>query len=464
MKKENALLGVFGIVIVCLLIMPGTVSGTSYQQAIAGDNTEDPGGDAYHPQDDSFGDEVVSVYTKERYDPVYGRNVYNIRIGYSYNNGANWQNYEWVSYDASVEQDFADIHVVFDWTEPPNERIKLIAVWQERPYNGNGPWVIKGCVRDDISQFGQWGQSFQISSSSDNYNNIYPKVDFVSMGAPDPGTFYTVVWQRYYSNYGTYGIKMNSFLKDSFTESWRVAGPQDIACPTSSNENYRHPAVACNYLSGGDAEVHIAYDALESSTHRVRVESGYISGFANPGNQVYVRYNGLVTDLDTDSTDSEIGYPDVASSGPGGGPGHSDPNRQSGSAVVSVVWHHVENGWDKVKCAISMNSGSSYVIYTVESTYGPTTSASLRCVAVAQDESNGNQISILWTDDTDIMFRYYIYSGGSYNLQPRIDWTNSGATDDFVDVSVFSPAGYLFTYSHGVYQEDMQKVYYAREP
>lgn len=467
LKKENAFLGVFGIVIVCLLIMPGTVSGTSYQQAIAGVNTEDPGGVAYHPQDDSFGDEVVSVYTKEKYDYYVGRNVYNIRIGYSYNNGANWQNFEWVSYDASVEQDFADIHVVYDWTEPMStDRIKLVAVWQERPFDGSGPWVIKARIRDGISQFGQWGSSFQISSSSDNNKNIYPKVDTVSMGAPDPGTFFAVVWQRYYSNYGTYGIKMNSFFKDSFIEGWMLIGPQDIACPTSSNQNYRHPAVACNRISGGDAEVHIAYDAYESSSHRVRVESGYIDGFPNPGNHIYVRYNGVVTDLDTDSTDIEIGYPDVASSGNGGGPSH--PAVTIGNALVVVVWHHVENGWDKVKYAASGNSGLVYTTrYTVTWSSGPTTSALLRCVAVAVDEQSISQVSVVWTDDSDIFFDKNVYDPNTmtwYWLPSPEQWTNSGIVDEFVDVSIYSPAVYTLTYSHVVWERASQTIYYARDP
>ncbi|MBN1540343.1 MAG: hypothetical protein JW939_09385 [Candidatus Thermoplasmatota archaeon] len=426
---------IMNIVIILSLMLPQLVLAKSNENAIMGVDSEDPGGDALHPADDSHASLVVCVASK--YNSV--TDEFNIRFIYSANDGVNWQGYEWVS-ASSNQQDYPDVRIMLEGSE---NRILIIAVWQER-IDANSPWQIKACTKY-YSPSENWGSVIDISENEDLNDNIYPKIDTLRTGegyGQNYHHYWNIVWQRMDDCYN-WEIKM-------YTSYYTDGGPtiQINTIISGSPGSYRHPAVACTYISGGDCEVHIVYDAYLSSMNYVQVQSGWVSS-----NATYTRYNVGPYDLDNDSNDSEIGYPDITCSGPGGGPGH--PNVQTGQGTVWIVWHHADEN-NEVKYAYSDDSlNSSPTVYTINTTNGPSTSAILRCVAIAMLEDSTLPVSIVWTDDSDI----YFVTSGNWNVTEQ--WTSTEETDLHVDVSVISIDP---TYSHVVWQRDDKTVFYARDP
>ncbi len=302
---------------------------------------------------------------------------------------------------------------------------------------------------------GIWGGLegvIDISDTQDNNDNIYPKIDIMTLGGDgqDYYCYWNIVWQREDdSNY--WGIKLYSRYYTSGNPTENV---NDII--GGSPSNYRHPAVACNWISGNTCEVHIVYDAHISSLHYVQVQSGWVNT-----NAVYTKYNIGPWNLDSDGDDSYIGYPDIVSTGPGGGPGHPNPLGQSGGADVWVVWHHVNNGNKVMHCHVSdsLNTNPSNRTYTLSSANGPSTSAILRCVAVAMNEPHTSPVSAVWTDGSDVYFATATSPTFSWGIE---QWTSTEETDIHVDVSVSTPSA--TTYSHVVWQRDQQTIYYAQDP
>ncbi len=418
--------------IAMLLSLQSTVIAKSNEQAIMGEDSEDPYGDAFHPANDAHAAIVVCVATK--YNSQTSTN--NIRFCYSANNGTSWQGYEWIA-SGYNEQDYSDVHCIAEQTY-----LRIIAVWQER-VDENSPWQIKASTR--LYNSGNWNSpAIDISDTEDLNDNIYPKIDTYRTLMDEQLRFYwNIVWQREDDD-NNWQIKM-------YTRYYTSGSPTEYIndIMSGSQSSYRHPAVACTGISGGDCEVHITYDAYFSSTHYVYVISGWVST-----NSVFTQYNFGPRSLDSDSTDSEIGYPDITSSGNGGGSGH--PSQSTGSAHVWIVWHHVL-ATDRIYRVSSTDSlGSDPVSSkTIVSTSGPSTSAALRCVAVAILESTTSPITIIWTDDTDI---YFVKSTNWNNVE---QWTSTEATDKHVDVSVIEDDR---IYSHVVWQRDEQTIYYARDP
>mgnify|MGYP006285040403 CR=1 FL=1 len=461
MKPPKWVFGLFGMAIILLLLIPSAVNAKSCERAVAGIYGEDPiGREAFHPEICSYGSYVVMTYTMETNQPnPYGAgNVYNIRIAFSFNSGATWSHFEWVSYNIHVNQDYSDVRIFMDHTI---DQIRIVVTWQEKPIDGSGPWEIKARERNNPTIWGTWGSVYQVSDSSDNRDNIYPKIDTLST---DNGviacTYWPIVWQRNYPT-NTYGIKLNIFFIDSqqLIGGFRLQ-PQDVAVPASSNYNYRHPAIASNYISNADAELHIVYDATISTglnSHQIRVESGYVNHFVNVPNQIYTPYthNPNPQIISSASMDINIGFPDIASCGPGGGGGHPV---NPGQAHIALVWRGVNNG-NRVYLVESTDSGVNYgSTQTVSSNGAPD---SLRSVAVAIDEQFNNQISVVYTNGNDIWFRKKV-NNNPWAWIAEEQWTNDGNTDDFVDVYIRKPSG--TTFSHVCWQESIQTVWYARDP
>ena len=424
------------IAIAMFLILPQTVVGKSNEQAIIGAYSEDTGGYAKHPADDSSGALVVVVASKYNSET----DAYNIRFGYSANSGVSWQGFEWVA-SSPNEQDHPDVRILHE----NGDTTRIIVVWQERT-DENNPWKIKASTKS-YSQ-GSWGTVIDISDIYDQNDNMYPKID-VSLGGSGGGQgyyhYWNIVWQRE-DDSNNWGVKMYSRYYTSGNPTEHI---NDIV--SGSPGSYRHPAITCTLISGGDCEVHIVYDAYISSTHYVQVQSGWVST-----NAVYTKYNNGPYNLDSDSFDSHIGFPDITCSGPGGGSGHPS---QSGNADVWIVWHHVENSNNKVKRAYSNDSlGSVPSVVPITTSNGPSTSAALRCVAVAMLESGSSPIAVVWTDDSDI---YYVRSS-NWTVQ---HWTSTNNTDIHVDVSITSISYPPYTnYAHVVWQRNVQTIYYARDP
>jgi hypothetical protein len=187
----------------------------------------------------------------------------------------------------------------------------------------------------------------------------------------------------------------------------------------------------------------------------VQVQSGYVNT-----NAVYNQYTSGPWNLAWDDDDSNIGYPDIASAGPGGHE-YSHPNGLEGQATVWIIWHHVYDG-NLVNLTYSTNSLNSNPfgnVFTISSN-GPTTSAVLRCVAIAMNEPSTSPVSAVWTDDDDVYFSQK--SGAEWDEDDEEQWTSNEDTDIHVDVSMSTPSA--TTYSHVVWQRDSQTVYYARDP
>ncbi len=414
--------------------MPQTVIAKSNEQAIIGADSEDPGGYAKHPADDSRAAVVVVVASK--YNSV--SDAYNIRFGYSANSGVSWQGWEWVASTAN-EQDHPDIRIY----QENGDRIKLVVVWQERV---DGNWKIKARSSYLYPQT-NWGNVIDISDNQDNNDNKYPKIDTMvsgSGGGSGYNHYWNIVWQRMNDN-DEWEIKM-------YSSYYTTGNPTTFTNTiiTDSDNSFRHPAVACNYISGNTCEAHIVYDAHIGSTHYVQVQSGYVNT-----NAVYNKYDTGPLNLAANVYDTKIGYPDIVSTGPGGGEGH--PSVQSGQADVWIVWHHEINGANKVQRAFSGDSlNSQPTNSTFNSNNGPSNSATLRCVAVAMNEPSTSPISVVWTDDDDVYF------STSTDWSTVEQWTSNEDTDIHVDVSMSTPSA--TTYSHVVWQRDSQTVYYARDP
>ncbi len=437
-KKVTLFSGILLSAVVFCLLFPQTVVAKSNQQAIIGVDSEDPGGYAKHPADDSRAAVVVCVASK--YNSV--TDAYNIRFGYSANSGVSWQGWEWVA-SSPNEQDYPDVRIYLE----NGDSIRIVAVWQERD-DGNSPWTIKACSKYYSPPAG-WGSVIDISDTEDENDNIYPKIDTMVSGSGGGSGYYhywNIVWQRMNDD-SEWEIKM-------YSSYYTTGNPTTFTNTiiTDSENSYRHPAVACNWISGNTCEVHIVYDAHISSLHYVQVQSGWVNT-----NAVYTKYNTGPLNLAWNTQDTRIGYPDIVSTGPGGGSGHPNPLVQSGQADVWVVWHHEINDANKVQRAYSGNSlNSQPTNYTFNSNNGPSTSAVLRCVAVAMNEPSTSPISVVWTDDDDV----YFSTSTDWNTVEQ--WTSTEEIDIHVDVSLSTPSA--TTYSHVVWQRDSQTIYYAQDP
>ena len=451
MREKRILYGILALAVFFLLANPVMVNAKSNEQVLDG-YSYDPGQNnpAFHPEIDSIGSNVVAVYAKETdtYDSNYGGYLPNIKIAISANSGVNWNLREWVCDGTHNKiRDYPDVHVVDDYTESGGGDERIIVVWQEKPSDDSTDWVIKARERTGFGINDPWLDIHTVSIE-DNEADKYPKIDTYGQGGDDPKTYWNVVWQHYEVSAGSWSIQLDTYKKDSNGASW-MQNDQYIKYPSDSNEEYTHPAIACNYEDSYSCEVHIVYDSYDISDdpdYSIEVTTGKII-YSQP-NHIYSSYNPPRTvTIDSASSDSDIGYPDITSRLP-------DSNSH-----VCIVWRKSGVPNNQVLFSESFDSGQTYQSFsTVTSTSGP--SESLRCVAIAIDEQNGNKISVVWTDDDDIYYRNRTNS----NWLPSKQWTNSNDnTEDFVDVSIYQPFDSP-TYSHVCWQKNTRTVYYARDP
>ncbi|MDG6224518.1 MAG: hypothetical protein QCI82_03295 [Candidatus Thermoplasmatota archaeon] len=462
------------LIVAMLLIHTDWVNayGASHRTCIAGAIPngggvgEDPFGqaanpkNAKHPQNDAWKQYVVSVYSMQTNQFFQGRFIWNIRLAISNDHGETWSIFEWVKLDSNNDQDYPDVHIYHDSTDLI---LKLVVVWQERPAVG-GPWKILARERFYLHQSGVWGSTYTVSEPGDQQDNIYPKVSTTSgSGGEQWVTYWNVVWQRYYFIHGTYGVKLNIFSRykvgNTITEGF-VNNPQDIAVPTSSNEEYKHPATDCIFWSDYDGIFEVVYIIYEAKLplvqdpeeppiqpYRVRVEGGDLSGVRGP----YVRQVGPI-DLDWGSSDN-IGYPDISVIGQTTGTGFT----------VDCVWVRSSN----VMYSQSTNSGGSYSTPLSIASNGD---LSMRSVAIDSNKYSWGtyfnlKLVVIWTDGSDIYFRIRLGNDGQGWLPFQTTQTLSSgeALEDFVDVAVKMSSQNMFCYVHFVWQEASTAVWYDRD-
>ena len=457
MEKKNRKGMLFsGIVIITIaiavfLILPQTALGKSNEQAIAGENGEFGPGDAKHPENDAEGQYVLCVFSQEtnQPDPYNGGHVWNIRLAISFNYGVSWTYCEWVDPDVTVNQDYPDIDVYYDHVF---KTMVAVIVWQEKPISG-GSWQIKARERYGISGGGTWGPTNVISQIDDTSDNIYPKVASCSIDDDSgeyPENWWNVIWQRYYSETGTYGVKLRI---RSYWTGWSTIN--DIGIPSNSNEEYKHPAISC-YCNGkapsGYEDVHMVYEHIlptgELNAYWIEYQGGRVNWYSNiyPTPPTYGP-----TPVQTGSRYSVMGYPDIWAYGPASSPGE-----------IHTVW--MEGTTIKYNRNCNGGSGSWTGVQTVSNSGGVN---SLRGVAIKVDNS---QCSVAWTGNGEIYFNKIIKINGNWqswssrqNYEER--WTNNDVSDNFVDVTIsatYSPP--ITKYSHVVWQRTSSTVWYARDP
>ena len=450
MREKRILYGILALAVFFLLANPVMVNGVSYKQAIDGPDYSQGEPDAYHPEIDSYESNVVMAYVKEKEDPDLGRCLSNIRIAISTNSGVNWNLREWVFTDTNrTIREYPDVHVVYDYTESGGDE-GIIVVWQEKPADDSSDWVIKARERTGFGVNDTW-QSVHTISVEDDEADKYPKIDTFSQSGGSSETYWNVVWQHHDDGAGSWGIQLDTYKKDSSGGSW-MQSDHDIKSPIDSNEEYTHPAVACNYQSSSSCEVHIVYDSYDSSdspAYSVEVTTGDIIN--SQPNHVYSAYTPpRTTTIDSATSDADIGYPDISS------------RMNESNSEVWVVWRKVTSSYNEVMFRESVNGGQTYPLWVTVTSWGPT--EALRCVAIAADEQNGDKISVVWTYNNNVYHRNRTFnkSTNDWKWHPQVFSVTTGVEEEnFVDVSIYKPN--QKAYSHICWQRFCMSTYYGRD-
>ncbi|MDG6224005.1 MAG: hypothetical protein QCI82_00665 [Candidatus Thermoplasmatota archaeon] len=453
--------GMFVMIVILIIILPISSAVIDVDLELDGLGYDDEGNQgeypwkAIHPENACYADTVVCVYAKEK---GYAQPpIHKIRIAISNNAGSNWF-YEDVD-NSDNDQDYPDVVILpCDYLDAEVQKIQV--VWQEKI---NNVWVIKMKERIGLGPwpYGYWTDSIIISDMSQD--NIYPKIDSTSVpeeGQESAQTWTNVVWQRYYPNTNTYGVKLFS-MNMAANPTSQI---NDIGVPAQTVEEYRHPALSClSYGMGlsGYTDIYLIYEYVDPvddlRAQQIIVETVQIQAYSTSCTTLY---SPLM--LSYASRYSYFGFPDIYAVGSAGATG-----------LIDCVWMESSN----VKFCRSITGGQSWGNVVQISSNG--CSGSLRCVAISV---HTHRSFIVWTDGSDIRMNYIgkifdpnlgYWDWESWNSNREYQHSQVGI-DTFVDIALqlvthhdeeppeWPEETYTY-YGHIDWQKNGQTIKYARD-
>ena len=455
MKEKRKIIVIGSVLFITILLLStGSVIADSLLTGTAciagqplgsgyGDHGQDPiseyGNMAKHPQNDAYENHIVIAYAMETGYYFQGRYVWNVRISLSSDGGQNWNTFEWVRTDPYYDQDYPDVHFVYDTVD---DELKIIVVWQERPRTG-GYWEIKTRERSMVS--GQWGGTYSVSVENDDEDNILPKIATCSENSV---TYWNIVWQRFYTNYNMYGIFLNIFTRALNYGSF-MNSPQGIVdCPPDIRSS-QHPAIECIHDGSTNENLYITYDWTALGYSGVNVEYGSLISMRGP----YSRSGQLVLDY---NLDYESAYPDITVIEP-----------PVGQITVDCVWISDENN---IRYSRSTDGGQSFSQPTNLSFNGVFGLRNVAINMVAYDsDPDVLQVSVVFSGYDDFNNEYIYFMK---RLSTNGVW-NQGFEDlivvfesydnDYVDIAIQDYDGEDgdLIYSHMSWQQKYQNIPYS---